>query len=306
MLLTVIWVVIAQPTFRKSAPSTETVDPEVLREHVRVLSVDCHPRSELYPENLSKAADYIEKHLVAAGAETRRQQTWEGKRPFDNVIGVFGSGLGRKLVVGAHYDTVAMTPGADDNASAVAGLLEIANLLRKHPPEREVELVAYTLEEPPHFATTIMGSYVHAKALAESGEEVTGVIVLEMIGRFEDERGTQSYPIPMLKLMYPSRGNFIAVAGILSQRDFTKQVKIGMKGRTPMPIYSINAPRSLPGIDFSDHRNYWEHGINAVMVSDTAFYRNHDYHQPGDTMDKLDFERMAQVVVSVFEAMEGL
>lgn len=306
VLLAIIWLVIAQPSFRKSARSEVTVDAGALREHVRVLSVDCHPRSDLHPENLRKAAGYIERHFTAAGAETRRQQTRVDDQPYDNVIGVFGRGLGRKLVVGAHYDTVPMTPGADDNASAVAGLLEIARLLGLHPPGREIELVAYTLEEPPHFATPAMGSYVHAQGLAEANEEIAGVIVLEMIGRFEDERGSQRYPIPMLKLLYPSRGNFIAVAGILSQREFTKKLKIAMKGTTPLPVYSINAPRALPGMDFSDHRNYWAHEFDAVMVTDTAFYRNRDYHQPGDTLERLDYQRMAQVVVGVYEALGGL
>ena len=297
---------IAQPTFQRNSPSAVRVDPARLHGHVRFLSVDCLPRDHLHPEVLEKAAAYIEQQLAAAGAETGRQILDIDGHRYSNVTAVFGRGLGRKLVIGAHYDAVVGTPGADDNASAVAGLVELASLIGAAPPEREIEFVAYTHEEPPHFGTETMGSHVHAAALAKSGEQVAGVIVLEMIGYFNDARGSQSYPIPLLHLFYPSRGNFIAVVGRLDQRRFTKQIKVGMKGATPLPVYSINAPKSLPGIDFSDHRNYWLHDFPAVMVTDTAFYRNHEYHQPGDTHDRLDYDRMAQVVVGVHAALAGL
>ena len=149
-----------------------------------------------------------------------------------------------------------------------------------------------------------MGSAVHAQSLADAQADVRGVIVLEMVGYFRDERGSQSYPSLLLKLMYPSRGNFIAVAGPWDQGDWIKTVKIGMKGATDLPVYSIRAPSAVPGIDFSDHLNYWPHGFKAIMVTDTAFYRNRSYHTPTDTADRLDYDRMAQVVVALFEALQ--
>jgi len=127
-----------------------------------------------------------------------------------------------------------------------------------------------------------------------------------MIGYFSDAWFSQGYPFPLLRAFYPSRGNFIAVAGRLDQRRFTRQIKAGMKGATPLPVWSINAPASLPGLDFSDHRNYWDQGMNAVMVTDTSFYRNKEYHEAGDTWDRLDYTRMAYVVTGVYETLRRL
>ena len=150
-----------------------------------------------------------------------------------------------------------------------------------------------------------MGSAVHAESIAGEKSNIAGVIVLEMVGCFKDERGSQSYPSLMLRAFYPSRGNFIAVAGRWDQGDWIKAVKVGMQGTTSLPVYSIRAPTALPGIDFSDHINYWPHGINAAMVTDTSFYRNKTYHESGDTPERLDYDRMSKVVVAVFEAMRS-
>ena len=125
-----------------------------------------------------------------------------------------------------------------------------------------------------------------------------------MIGYFSDQFLSQKYPMPMLYLYYPFKGHFITVVGSMSQREFTKSVKVGMQGSTDLPIFSINAPASLPGIDFSDHRNYWLYDYQAVMITDTAFYRNTAYHKPEDTLDRLDYNRMGQVVLSVFQYLK--
>jgi Zn-dependent M28 family amino/carboxypeptidase len=209
-------------------------------------------------------------------------------------------------VVGAHYDACGETPGADDNASGVAALIELGYLLGSNPPSREIELVAYVLEEPPFFRTPMMGSAVHAASIATEKETIVGVIVLETVGYFSEARGSQSYPSLLLKLIYPSRGNFIAVIGRWDQGQWVKRVKIGMKGATDLPVYSIRAPSVVPGIDFSDHLNYWPLGFNALMITDTAFYRNKAYHEKGDTADRLDYERMCKVVVAVFEALKSM
>ncbi|MGB0744059.1 MAG: peptidase M28, partial [Opitutales bacterium] len=145
-----------------------------------------------------------------------------------------------------------------------------------------------------------MGSYIHAQSLAEESVEVIGMIALEMIGYFSDEFGSQSYPTPLFHIIYPNTGNFIAVIGNLDQRSFTKAVKLGMKGSSGLRVFSVNAPEQIPGIDFSDHRNYWAFGFDAVMVTDTAFYRNTAYHKAEDTWDRLDYARMADVVRGVY------
>ena len=306
LVLTGIWIYIAQPTLQKNTPSKLSVDRRRLEEHVTMLSEAFHPRNYSEIENLRKTKEYIANHFESAGAKVKLQNYDVSNQVYSNVIGSFGEGKGRKVIVGAHYDSYENTPGADDNASGVSGLLELAYLFGSTEVEREVELVAYTLEEPPFFGSDQMGSYIHASSLNEGSEEITGVVVLEMIGYFSDTRNSQGSPALLFKLIYPKRGNFIAVVGRLDHRAFTKRVKVGMKGATDLPVYSINAPRKLPGIDFSDHRNYWPFGMNAVMVTDTAFYRNKEYHGPGDTSDRLDFDKMAKVVVSVFESIVDL
>ena len=306
LVLFAIWIAIAQPTFRGNRPSPVTADPVRLRSHVEALSQRFHPRDWAHTANLAACADYVEAGLREAGAAVASQEFSAAHRPYCNVIGRFAAGRGRKIVVGAHYDACGDTPGADDNASGVAALLELARLLGAHPPDREVELVAYCLEEPPFFRSAFMGSAIHAKNLARDKAGVRGVIVLEMVGFFSDEPGSQSYPSFLFRLLYPGRANFIGVVSRWDQGDWVKTVKTGMKGTTALPVCSIRAPAVVPGIDFSDHLNYWPHGIPAVMVTDTSFYRNPAYHESGDTAERLDYRRMAQVVVAVFEAIRSI
>lgn len=301
----VVRCMIAQPTLRRNQPSTVSVSTEQLRAHVVMLSETCHPRDWTHVANLNMCADYIAEHFRKAGAAVHTQPVVVHDHAYRNVIALFGVGRGGKLVVGAHYDSCGNTPGADDNASGVAALIELGYLLGKNALDREIELVAYVLEEPPFFQTPFMGSAVHAASIATEKDKVVGVIVLEMVGYFSDRRGSQSYPLFALKLVYPSRGNFIAVVGRWDQGEWVKRVKVGMKGTTDLPVYSIRAPTIVPGLDFSDHRNYWPFGINALMVTDTAFYRNTAYHEKYDTADRLDYERMAKVVIAVFETVRG-
>jgi len=302
-IIAAIWVVVAQPTLRAQHRSSAVVDTERLQSHVQMLSVEFHPRNYLHPQNLDRSAGYIREHLEQAGARVDEQvYEVEGKQ-YRNVIGRFGAEAGPRLIVGAHYDSCDQTPGADDNASGVAGLIELAYLLGQEPPGAAVELVAYTLEEPPFFRTSHMGSVHHASLLASNHIPVRGVIVLEMIGYFRDEPFTQAYPLPMLYLMYPHRGNFIGVVGRWDQGEWIKEVKVGMKGTTDLPVYSIRAPASLPGVDLSDHMNYWAQGYPAVMLTDTAFYRNRAYHRSTDTLDRLDYRRMGMVVAAVREVV---
>ena len=302
-----LWVAIAQPTLSHSEPTSVEISPLALEKHVRTLSETFYPRNFQEIENLDRAANYIADHFREAGAAVHFQDFEVGGRVYRNVIGKFGPDTGERIVIGAHYDSNHRTPGADDNASGVAGLIELAYLIGDSPLQnRNLELVAYTLEEPPFFGTEDMGSYHHAEALFEAEVQVRGMIALEMIGYFSDEPGSQAYPSAALKLMYPDTGNFIGVIGKLSQREFTRQIKNGMKGTTDLPVYSLNAPEALPGIDYSDHRNYWRFGYDAIMISDTAFYRNPNYHEESDTPDTLDYTRMAKVVVGLFESLQSL
>lgn len=194
------------------------------------------------------------------------------------------------MIVGAHYDVCGEQPGADDNASAVAGLLEIARFAKRHEAELpyRVDFVAYALEEPPFFGTTKMGSYVHAKYLYENDIKVRGMICLEMIGFFTDRKKSQRYPLPFMGLFYPGTGNFIGVVSNYGSSSFAKQVSRHLKA-TAVNVETLKTPSILTGVDFSDHRNYWKFGYSAVMITDTAFYRNPNYHEPSDTMETLDY-----------------
>ena len=297
------WIVVAQPSCRGNHGSGVTADPVTLRKHVETLSQRLSPRDWQHRDNLDRCADYVAQHFRQAGATVEFQPFTVYGKPYRNVIGRFGVGKGSRVVVGAHYDTFGEGPGADDNASGIAVLIELAYLVGRSSPGSEVEVVAYVLEEPPFFRTEFMGSAIHAKSLSERKATVRGIVVLEMVGCFRDEWGSQSYPSLLLRLMYPSRANFIAIASRLDQGDWIKRVKAGMKGATDLPVYSIRAPSVIPGIDFSDHVNYWPYGFPALMVTDTAFYRNRVYHTAEDTADRLDYIRMAKVVVALFEAV---
>lgn len=290
-----VWLIIAQPSWSKNKPISVPISHEKLKEHVRFLSVEAFPRHEMTILQMEKAARYIEESFGNNGCIVERQEVISRGRSYYNIIGKLNVGLGHKMVIGAHYDSCFDTPGADDNASGVAGLIELSALLAKANLPFEIELVAYTLEE-----NGLIGSAVHAKALSQKNEKIDGVIVFEMIGYFSDESNSQKYPLPLLNMFYPSQGNFIAVVGIINQRHFTKNVKSGMQGSTDLPVYSINAPISLRDIARSDHASYWQYGYDAVMITDTANFRNEAYHTNKDTLDRLDFERMGKVVLSVY------
>ena len=257
---------------------------------------------------LYDAAAYVAAELRRAGARVSEQAYHvDGAGQYRNVIGSLGPETRERVVVGAHYDAAGAFPAADDNASGVAGLLELARLLgARDATAARIDLVAFTLEEPPYYDTRWMGSHVHAQALQREGAVVRGMIALEMIGYFSDVPGSQRFPHPLLRLVYPSTGNFIAVIGRLGEARLARRVKRVMQAVTLLDVYSMNGPAWIPGLDFSDHRSYWAHGYPAVMVTDTAFYRNDRYHTARDTPETLDYGRMAEVVRGVHAAVSML
>ncbi len=296
-----------QPVRARPRRSAAGANPARLQARVKVLAVDFAPRSAGHSENLARCADYIHQHFEAAGAVVDRQPYDVGGRRFENVTARFGPADGPRVVVGAHYDAFGPFPAADDNASGVAGLLELARLLGAGPvPACGVELVAYCTEEPPYFTTPAMGSHVHARVLQAQGVPVRAMLALEMIGFFRDAPWSQAYPVGALYAVYPIRGNYIAVIGRVPDRPLIARVKRAMKGAGDLPVWSASLPPNVPGVDLSDHRNYWAQGCDAVMITDTAFYRNRAYHTARDTWDTLDYARMAQVVTGVYEAVLDL
>ena len=285
------------------ASVSNAADPRRLAHDVRSIVADFGSRDHQHADNLEQVAAYLERALGATGARVASQPYETGGRRYRNVIASFGPVDGDRVVVGAHYDTFGAQPGADDNASGVAGLLELARLLADAPLRARVDLVAFTLEEPPHFRGDAMGSAVHARSLRKEGVALRGMIALEMIGFFSDAPRSQRYPAHALQWAYPSRGNFIGVVGNLRSALLVRKVARAMRGASALPVESLAAPAFVAGVDLSDHASYWDAGYDAVMVTDTAFFRNPHYHTMTDTPDRLDYARMAQVVDGVRAAV---
>jgi Zn-dependent M28 family amino/carboxypeptidase len=268
-----------------------------------MLSETFFPRDEGHPENLGRVAAYIHQEFTQANGKVAEQPYTAQGETYRNVIALFGPDTAERIVVGAHYDSAGEQPGADDNASGVAGLIELAYLLGKTSLPVRIELVAFALEESGYFRTAQMGSAVHAESLKKQSASVRVMFSLEMVGYFTDAPHSQGFPLPLLAAFYPSRGNFIAVVSKLDQGLVVRRIKKAMSGASPLPVYSINAPRFVPGVDFSDHLNYWQAGYDAAMITDTAFYRNKNYHTSRDTPDTLDYRRMAMVVQGSYAAV---
>lgn len=307
LLLVLAWFWLTQPLLSRPQPNgVRTVDPARLEAHVSKLSIELSPRDVGHPGNLDRAAAYIAGELAQAGGSVSEQGYRVEGNSYRNVIARFGPDTAERIVVGAHYDAFEALPAADDNASGVAGLLELARLLGRQAPALRVDLVAFSTEEPPYFRTTGMGSSVHAQALRKDNVNVRAMLSLEMIGYFSDANGSQHFPIGILSAIYPSTGNFISVVGRTTDGLLVRRVKSAMSGAAPLPVHSISAPSLLPGVDFSDQLNYWDAGYNAVMITDTAFYRNRNYHTKNDTAEKLDYKRMAMVVEGVYAAVNEL
>jgi Zn-dependent M28 family amino/carboxypeptidase len=283
-------------------------DTRKLHRHVKHLSVDIGSRSVYEYDKIEATIEYIVSCLEAFGYTPSLQTYTYSGRKYSNVI---ASRKGVKhpdetVIIGAHYDTVHGTPGADDNASAVATLLEIARALKGFSPDRTLKLIFFVIEEPPVFRSDHMGSYVYAKEAKARNENIKSMISLEMLGYYANEKGGQTFPFPMMSLIYPSTPNFIAVVGNLSSRNLVRKVKNSLRASSRIPVETLSAFSFVPGVDFSDHRSFWKMGYPAVMITDTAFYRNPNYHTETDTIDTLDFDKMSDLLRGLIQAAKDL
>ncbi len=274
-----------------------------LQQHLTFLTSTPQPRNYRHVAVLDSVAAYISRHFQKAGARAAVQPYQADGQTYRNVIGSFGPVDGPRLIIGAHYDVCGNQPGADDNGTGVAALLELARLLGQQPtlPGR-IDLVAYSTEEPPYFRTPQMGSYVHAKSLHDAAVPVRGMVSLEMLGYYDERPGSQHYPVGALKAIYGSRGNFITCVRRFGGGAFARQFAHRFEAAATLPVKHFTGPAALPGVDFSDHLNYWAFGFPALMITDTSFFRNANYHEASDTMDTLDFARIAQVTDAVLQA----
>jgi hypothetical protein len=259
-----------------------------LRLHVAALAA-----TERYSD-LETPARYIEAALAKRGYTPQSQYFESGGRRMRNIEAGAGA-----IVVGAHYDTVPGSPGADDNASAVAVLLELAAL------RVPVRFVAFANEEVLHSRGETMGSYAWAKRARESNEPVRAMFSLEMLGYYRDAPGSQRYPFP-LGLFYPDRADFIAFVGDLGARGLVRKSIAAFRKQTPFPSQGVAAPGFVPGVTWSDHASFRRHGYDAIMITDTAFNRNPHYHRASDTPDTLDYERMARLTLGLAAMLKDL
>jgi Zn-dependent M28 family amino/carboxypeptidase len=287
---------------------SESIEPN-LKAAVNYLSADIGERSWQDVKKLNRTADYIEDKFRSYGYSVKRQSfAYSGNTYYNIIAEATGTDAAAKdvLIIGAHYDTVKGTPGADDNASGVAALLELARLTVLQPAKRTIRFVAFCLEEPPVFGTEHMGSYVYAKSVKEEGVKVYGMISLEMVGYFCDEKDCQRFPLSCIGWAYPDRGNYLAFVGNNASRSFTKKVRKAFARASSLPVESLNTFSSVTGVDFSDHRNFWKFGFSAFMITDTSFYRNHNYHEAQDTPETLDYKRMSELVRGIYKSLGAL
>jgi len=278
-----------------------------LRRHVQRLAGEIGERNVLVPPALRAAEQYIRESFEALGyAVVGQSMSRQGVTSANLEATVPGTDRpGEILLVGAHYDTVPGSPGADDNASAVAALLELARLHRDSPSRRTIRFVAFTNEEPPFFDTGAQGSRMYARAARERGDDIRLMISLEMLGYYRDGPGTQSYP-PLFQWFYPDRGNFIALVSNLRSRRHMRRFAAAFRESVDLPLEHAATFSFVPGASWSDHLSFWRNGYHAFMVTDTAFFRNPYYHTAGDSPDKLDYARLSDATRGLSGALGKL
>ena len=278
-------------------------DTSRIRNHLNNIVNTENPRNYKNIESLNFVADYIFKDFEKHADSVYYQPYLVNNIEYKNIVCVFGVQNTKTIVIGAHYDVCGNQDGADDNASGIVGLLELAKLLNGKQLKYKIEMVAYTLEEPPYFRTENMGSFIHAKSLYEKKTDVYGMFCLEMIGYFDDKKKSQDYPIGLLSLVYGNRGDYITLVNKFSKGTFSRKFSKQFKSQKLIKTKKFTAPAKLQGIDFSDHLNYWAFDFSAFMITDTAFYRNKNYHKNTDTIETLDLMRMNQVIESVYKTI---
>lgn len=256
---------------------------------------------------MNAAAEYIEKTLTDFGYEVLIQEfECKGLSVKNLEVERIGTTSSKDIVVvGAHYDSVFGSPGANDNASGVSALLEIARIFSRIKPSLTVRFVAFVNEEPPFFQTEHMGSRVYALRSRERGEQITAMLSIETIGFYSDVSESQAYPFP-LSLLYPKTGNFIGFVGNLSSRNIVRRAISSFRRHTLFPSEGAAVPGWISGIGWSDHWAFWKEGYPAIMITDTALFRYKQYHSPEDTPDKLRYDRMARVVQGLGQVVAEL
>src|SRR3989339_121273 len=273
-----------------------------LKVHVVKLSDEIPLKSKSSYNRIKISAEYIKAEFKKAGYTPETQKYDISSMHFENIF-VTKKGLtDRLLIIGAHYDTY-FNPGADDDLSGVAVMLETAKQAIKINTTDTIIFAAFVNEEPPNFKTDTMGSYVFAKALKEKKAELSGAVILESVGYYSDKPASQTYP-PLFGFFYPNKGNFAALVSNFSSRNLAAKLVSSFKNATSLPLKKAVTFDFVPGVDFSDNWGFWKEGYPAVMIRDTAFFRNPNYHTSKDTYEKLDYQKMGEIVKALKTFLE--
>ena len=280
----------------------------MIKKHIHRLAVDIGPRPVTNEQSIKKTESYITNYFKSIGLQVQLQQYKYSNYNIANIIAGSQENLlsSKYYVIGAHYDSVPETYGADDNASGIAVLLELARYTTQEKISLPIRFVAFTAEEPPTFGTRHQGSKVFVQSVLEKKDEILGAIILEMVGYTSNE---QSYPLVLKWMGYPSKGNFIGIVGNRKSKKFGQSIFQSFKKNEQLPVETLFVPLNgwiLPDTRLSDHSSFWDAGLPAVMITDTAFFRNPNYHTPQDTFDTLDYFFMAELVKSLLITLKKL
>ena len=280
-----------------------------LRNHLVTLASDIGERNVWRFSALQRAAEYIEAQFRRYGYAPSRQTYDVSRLPVSNIEATLRPAAGATdeiIVLGAHYDTVGGCPGANDNGTGIAALLDLARRFAERPQARAIRFVAFVNEEPPFFQTGQMGSVVHANAARARGDRIVGMLSLETMGYYSTEAGSQQYPVDEMRGVYPDVGNFIGFVSNVESRALLDAAARAFTSRATVPLQAAAMPAGLPGAGWSDHWSFWQAGYPALMVTDTAPWRYPHYHTAEDTPDKIDFEKFADVVNGLEAVIEAL
>lgn len=280
---------------------------ENLRAHVYKLAGEIGQRNIFRPQALQQAAEYIEQEWLQQGYEVVHYlYGLKGEQWANLEVSRYGKERPSEIIlIGAHYDSVVGSPGANDNGSGVAALLELSSRISGWLPSRTVRFVAFVNEEPPFFQTSQMGSRVYAQTAYERGDNIRAMISLETIGYYSNQRGSQHFP-PLFNFFYPSRGNFIMFVSNLRSRALLRRAVAAFQAHSDFPVKGVATFGALPGVNWSDHGSFWSKGYRALMVTDTAPYRYPYYHTAQDTPDRVNYEALARVTEGLDGVVAGL
>lgn len=277
----------------------------ILRRDVTKLAGDIGERNLHHPQALAAAAGYLRSELEQAGFTVQSQHFSVQGQNCENLEVLIAGAQAETLVLGAHYDSVVGSPGANDNGSGSAVLLALARALAGSQPKLSLRLVWFVNEEPPYFQTDQMGSLVYARKLKQDQIPLKGMLSLETVGYYSDAPNSQHYPAPF-NLFYPSTGNFIGFVANLESRPLLDELLASFRQQARLASEGVASPANISGIGWSDHWAFWQQGYPALMITDTAPFRYPYYHLATDTPDKLDYERMALLTAGLLETLSKL